>query len=1570
MVADAGLRHVVSDRSVSDRLELRSADRVILDDLGAQADCPMPFGSAEDVAYVIYTSGSTGRPKGVLVPHRTVTNLLESVRKEPGMTAANAVLSVTTLSFDIAVSEVILPLTVGARIVVADREQAANGERLRELVESQGVDFIDATPSTWRLLLAAGWEGSQKVTAICTGEPLPPDLGQALLPRVGQLWNGYGPTETTVWSTFHKVGAIDGPVPIGHPIANTAIHVVDARMRPVPVGMIGEIFIAGGGVTLGYLGRPELTAERFVPDPFTADPGARCYKTGDLGRWRADGVLECLGRIDHQVKVRGYRIELGEIEASLLLHPDLARALVVTREDQPGDVRVVAYVVVKDGADPEPGSIRSHLRKTLPDYMLPQHLVVVAKIPVLPNGKIDRNALPPPDTGPTGEKQRIAPRTEAERLVAEAIEQVLGQSGLSVSDDFFALGGHSLLAARLAASLSHMSGQKVPMRAIFDAPTIEQLAASLARHEATGARRFQPIAARASQAQAPASLMQERIWFLEQLDPGRPTYNVPFAYRLSGALDVAALERAFNTMIQRQAVLRTEIAGLEGTPVQRVVPELRVSLAGIEDLSYLPADRRDEALDAALRMRVSELIDFHRAPLFKLALFRCAAEEHVLFFMPHHLIWDGASTDLFHEELAVLYGAYSQGLEPRQAVLPVTYGDFAQWQQTWLGSDDFREQLDHWKALLTDLPEPLELPLDERRPARMSGQGGNERILFASDLVESVRRLGQAANATLFMTLLAAYAAMLSRITGQTDFIIGTPVRGRHSADVEKIIGFFVNTLALRIKVVPEQPFGELLHHVRDVVLDAFSHPDVPFERLVREIDVARDESRSPVYQTFFSFQDARHRVQRWGNLTAQEVHTASPGVQVDLELWFVETLEGLSGDIQYNSDILDADSARRVRRWFASTLRSVAVTPELPVCRVPLVSDDEAEALRDWNASCLESTFDRTLGSVIEAQVALDPSRRALRSGAEALTYGELDARANRLANLLRARGIKRGALVGLCLERTADMVVAQLGILKSGAAYVPLDPAYPAERLSYMAEDARLALMVSHSSLANVVDRPRDATVLLDLDAALLKAQPTVRPAADPALDAAPEDPAYAIYTSGSTGKPKGVVVPHRAVANFLASMTREPGLAAADRIVAVTTLSFDIAVLELLLPLSVGAEVVLASRDDAMSGSSLRALLQESGATVMQATPGTWQLLIEAGWQGSPGFKALVGGESLRPDLAQQLLDRSGELWNMYGPTETTVWSTCCKVERPERGISIGRPIANTQVHIFDAYRQPCPIGVAGEIVIGGEGVALGYLNQPELTAERFIVDPLDPLGQRRLYRTGDRGRWRRDRTLEHLGRLDAQVKVRGYRIEPGEIETNLLAHSSVAQAIVIAREDTPGDQHLVAYIVPQGPMPSTAELREHLRGRLPHYMVPQDFVELEAIPLLPNGKLDRRALPRPGAKELSRMVASERPRNDAEAAIAGIWEELLGIEGVQLTDNFFDLGGHSLLAMRAAVRMENQLGIRINLRQLIFESVSQLAASSARTSTSNVAEAVRAKGMLGRLMDKLGVRARAA
>lgn len=924
MAEDADLRIVVSDGTVSGEWNFGSAQRLDVDTL-AERDTPVTGGSALDVAYVIYTSGSTGKPKGVRVPHHTVTNLLASVSREPGMDASHRVLAVTTLSFDIAVSEVILPLTVGACIVVADRTQATDGERLRELIETQGVNFIDATPSTWRLLLAAGWPGSPAVRAICTGEPLPPDLGRDLLGRVGELWNGYGPTETTVWSSFHRVTTISGTVPIGRPVANTRIDVVDEQRRPLPVGAIGELFIAGDGVTLGYLARPELTAERFLPDPY-GEPGAYWYKTGDLGRWRSDGVLECLGRSDHQVKVRGYRIELGEIEANLANHPQVDRCVVITREDRPGDVRIVAYVVPKEPLDAN--ALRDFLRRSLPEYMIPQHIVDLPAIPLLPNGKINRKALPKPEVGDLADRgERVAPRSDLERELLSVMEQVLYLPGLGIHDDFFAMGGHSLLAAQLTARLNKELDLNLPLRTLFEAPTVEKLAQAIEKVRLAGGG-AKVIPHQPEQHRIPASLMQERLWYLEKMYPGRVVYHAPSAHRLFGLINEAAFERAFNEMVKRQAALRTRFEREGQMVYQCVEDDVRVTLFPAEDLSRLPAAERGAVLQSRLDALTAQTFELEKAPLFRVHVFRLAEDEHVLFFMPHHIVWDGWSFDLFYSELAGLYAAFCEGQPNPLPELSVTYGDFSVWHREWVKGPEYAAQVEYWRQRIRETGLPAPLPTDKPRSAKMSGEGATEWVSLDKRTTDALHDMSQAASTTLFVTLLSVYAVLLYEYARLSKLAIGTPVRARDALELEPIMGYFNNLLLLHLDVDPDERFDSFLNRVKSIVIQSFSYPDVPLEQLTRELPGSAAKTGTPLYQALFSFQDARQRIQRWGNLRHEAVMLFQRGATEDMGMWFLESEKGLYGGVTYNTDIFESSTAQRFTQRYVEIATHLVANP------------------------------------------------------------------------------------------------------------------------------------------------------------------------------------------------------------------------------------------------------------------------------------------------------------------------------------------------------------------------------------------------------------------------------------------------------------------------------------------------------------------------------------------------------------------------------------------------------------------------------------------------------------------
>ncbi|MCA3181728.1 MAG: amino acid adenylation domain-containing protein [Burkholderiaceae bacterium] len=946
MLVDSAARAIVCDASAPVRANLGGVQRIELDALGESGAAPLADCGPDDVAYVIYTSGSTGRPKGVRVPHRSVVNLLSSVRIEPGLRADDVVLSVTTLSFDIAVSEVILPLTVGARIVVADRAQAIDGDRLRALVEREGVTFVDATPSTWRLLLAAGWRGGASIRAICTGEPLPPALAQALLPCVGELWNGYGPTETTVWSSFQRVTRVDGPVPIGRPVANTQIHVVDMSLRPVPIGVVGELFIGGEGVTLGYHGRQDLTDDRFLPDPTRR--GARWYRTGDLGRWRADGTLECLGRTDHQVKVRGYRIELGEIEAALGRLASVSRSVVVTREDDPGDVRLVAYVVPRDATAPD--TLRDALRRTLPDYMIPQHVVSIETIPQLPNGKIDRRALPPPVQGPSRRGERVAPRDDVEARVLAAMESVLRLPGLGVDDDFFALGGHSLLATRLVAALNEAFGVRLPLRTVFESPDAQRLAravaAALARPGDAPAR--SAIVRGQDGTDAPLTTMQERIRFVEALRPGRVLYNTPSAHRLTGPLDPVAFEAALRTLIGRQPTLRSHVAQDGDRFVMRTAPSVDPGLV-IEDLTGVPQADREAEMMRRLQAIVDVPMDVARAPLFRMALFRMQPEEHVFLFMVHHIVWDGWSFDLLYREMSALYPAALERRPHGLVELPVTYADFARWHADWMTGDECRAQLEQWKRRYSDVGGLRALPTDRPRQSGMSGTGAVEWVRMDRELTERLRTVALAAGGTLNMLVMAVYAAMIGHAVGSRSLVLGMPVRGRASGQLEHVMGFFNNLLPVPLVVEPERTVGEWVGTVKARLLDAMSDQEVPFERIAAEPGIAAAASGAGLYQSLFSFQDARERERRWGPLSHSSVLVMQKGATEDLALWLMEVPGGLEGGINYNADLFDASTAAIFRERIVGLLRRVAASPERSVRALLDEPGTDADAFVGW---------------------------------------------------------------------------------------------------------------------------------------------------------------------------------------------------------------------------------------------------------------------------------------------------------------------------------------------------------------------------------------------------------------------------------------------------------------------------------------------------------------------------------------------------------------------------------------------------------------------------------------------
>ncbi|MFP2903720.1 amino acid adenylation domain-containing protein [Pyxidicoccus sp. 3LFB2] len=1021
----------------------------------------------------------------------------------------------------------------------------------------------------------------------------------------------------------------------------------------------------------------------------------------------------------------------------------------------------------------------------------------------------------------------------------------------------------------------------------------------------------------ALEGELPLSSGQQRLWFLEQLQGPSGAYNMPAALRLKGALDEEALQRSLDALVRRHTVLRTCYAQAQGRPFQCILPASSLPMPQVE-LRQLPAETRQAEVQQRAREEARKPFDLSKEPPLRLCLLQLGEREHVLLLTLHHIACDGWSIGVLLRELAELYRAFGAGQTPSLPALPVQYADFARWQRQHSEGEASRPHHAYWRAQLTGAPALLEFPTDRARPATQRFRGATRRFTVPGELTARLKQLSREAESTLFMTLLSAFGVLLSRYSQQKDVVIGSPIANR-VPQTEPLIGLFVNTLPLRLSLEGDPSFAQLLRQARSTTLAAYSHQTLSFEQIVEALQPARDPSYHPVFQVLFTLQNTPMEPLVLSGLSLELLEIDSGTSQFDLSLSMAETAQGLVSELNFDSDLFDSATIDRLTGHLLSLLEAVAENPSHPVSRQPLLTEAERmRVLREWNATSREVPQPHSVHGLFEAQVARRPDAIAARFEARGLTYRELDARANQVAHHLRSLGVQPGQRVGLFLERSLELLVGLLGILKAGAAYVPLDPLYPSERLAHILDDSGVALLLTELEMTALVPTHRVKTMLL--------ADAADAPFIPPELPLSGEHLAYVLYTSGSTGRPKGVAVPHGAVVNFLRSMQREPGMTEQDTLFAVTTIAFDISGLELFLPLSVGGCVAIASREMAVDGTRLLPALAASGATVMQATPSTWRMMLALGWSGSSRLKMLIGGEALPADLLTPLLERGAELWNMYGPTETTIWSTVARLE-PQSRITIGRPIDNTQVYVLDEWLQPVPPGVVGSLYIGGQGVAQGYLNRPELTADRFVPDPFSQQPGARLYCTGDRVRALEDGSLEFLGRDDGQIKLRGFRIELGEVEARLVQHPQVREAAV-RLWDLAGNQELVAYLCSgDGAVPDAQTLREHLRSHLPAYMLPSHFVTLESFPRTANGKLARKALPAPTASQRTTSTF-QAPSTPVEVRLAEIWREVLGVERIGAQDDFFALGGHSMKAVQVLARVQEIWHVDVSLR-VLFE-----------------------------------------
>ncbi len=1485
-----------------DELEDDEIDAEVSAELGGDA-----------LIYVLYTSGSTGRPKGVAVPHRGVNRLVlntDYIQLGPGDRIAH----LSNTAFDVSTWEVWGPLLTGGATVIVPREVV--------LVPTVLGDALRRWRVTGCFLTAALFnEVVREAPATLAGIRYLMAGGEALSPRwvrEALTWmepgcrviNGYGPTECTTYATWHDIESVpEGrSVPIGRPIANTLAYVLDRRLQAVPVGVAGELCLGGDGLARGYFGRPDLTADRFVPHPY-GRRGERLYRTGDLARWLPDGTLEYLGRTDEQIKVRGFRIEPGEIESALSRCPGIGECAVISKErahGESGSKWLVAFAVLTAEEAPD---VREYLRARLPEFMVPSRVVFVDALPKTSSNKVDRRALGRMRLEETALPAAAPepPRAGVEEAVAQVWTAVLGKEGVGRRESFFDLGGHSLLAGRVLARLRAALGVEISMRDFFQEPTVEGLArrpGSVGRMDGTSL----PRAPRGGS--LPLSFAQQRLWFLDRLTPGLPLYNVPALLAIRGPLRIATLAAALDEVVRRHEALRTVFPTIGNEPEQRILP----SIPGLEVVEV-------PAADAALFLKeeARKPFDLETGPLARMVLLRLRTgddtEEHRLFVNTHHIVSDGWSLEVFFREVGEIYAAFEGGRPSPLPELPVQYADFAVWQREWLESGVLEEQLGWWRQRLADLPAASELPADRPRRAAPTWRGAVERFQLPPAVGEGLQQLDRRYGATRFMTLAAAYLALIHLHTGQEDLAIGFPVANRTRPELESLIGFFVNTLVLRADLSGEPGFGMLVGRVREAALGAWAHQDLPFERLVEALAPERDRSRTPLFQLLFSLENVPPRGSTGLDADLEWIGTGT--AKFDFSLFLRELPESgeLAGEVEYSADLFDAATVRALLRRFAALLEGAVASPETPLGDLPWLSGAEREQLLTVGSGA-ETEYPREMPvhRVFEAVAARSPQAPAVLwdgpEGEAALSYGELDRRASHLARRLRALGAGPGTPVALDLGRSPELIVAMLAVLKAGGFYVPLDPADASERREWLLRDSRAAVRIGRG----------------DIDLAAALAADTEEASAELGGDAL----AYLLYTSGSTGRPKGVAVPHRAV-NRLVLNTDYVRLGPGDRTAHLSNTAFDASTFEVWGALLTGAALVVFPREVVLSPAALGEAMRRWHITASFLTAALFNEVVREAPGSLGGVRhMLAGGEALSPRWVREALAQrqpGSRLLNGYGPTESTTFAVCHDIQSVEEGRSVplGRPIANTRVWVLDRRLRPVPAGVPGELCIGGDGLAQGYFHRPDLTAERFVPSPFGEPGSR-LYRTGDLARWLPEGTLEYLGRTDEQVKIRGFRIEPGEIEDVLSRCPGIGEAAVLARQ-TGEDRRLVAFAVRTGP--AVPDVRAWLRDRLPEPMVPSQVVFVESLPKTASGKLDRRALGRLRLDDLGEAEAPEAPRAGAEEAVAEVWTAVLGRERIGRRESFFDLGGHSLLAGRVLTRLRAALGVEISMRDFFQE-----------------------------------------
>jgi len=1547
--------------------------------------------SSRNTCYVIYTSGSTGRPKGIMIEHRNVLNLVHALGVDFGLGPGRRMLQFASFSFDQSVREVFETLLSGATLCLASREKKMPGESLLNILRDMEVSDVTLVPSVQTHLPHADLPALRTLTA--GGEACPQDIVNRW--GVGRRYfNAYGPSEVTFASSIAECFPGSLKPTIGRPMANVRYYVVDDRLQPVPIGIPGELLVGGLGQARGYKGRPDLTAERFIPDSFSGERGARLYRTGDLVRQLPDSRCDYLGRMDQQVKVRGFRIELGEIESVLLEHPAVSAAAVGCYNET-GEEQLAAYVV--SATEVSADELHSFLLQKLPDYMVPSVIIYLDQIPLTQAGKVDRSALPSPEAV-RRQREHVAPRTPVEQVLANIWSEVLGIEHLSVHDNFFELGGHSLLITQIASRVRDALHTEIPIRLIFESPTIAQLATALSQDPENGKKlestadllvrlnelgnneieqllqqilqgkkasaavidrlsdmapatplkpqtvevtpepalagnQVSKISRRSENGHPPLSFAQERLWILDQFQPGNIAYNVFRPIPFSGPLNVAALKRSLEQLVQRHEVLRTTFQVADGRPVQVIKPSIEIDLR-VGDLQDLSLPERQTHSANLLRELVLNPFDLAVGPLFRVLALKFGPAEHMLGLSIHHIVSDEHSIRILTRDLLELYEHNVSGRPLSLPPLPIQFADHAIWQREQMQGKKLEEHLLFWREQLAGEPAVIDLPTNHPRPAVPNFRGNLEPFECSRDLSFKFEKLSHQENVTMFMTMLAAYMALLYRYTSQEKIVVGVPIANRNRAEVENLIGFFSNTLVLPCDMAPRMTFRELLKGVREVTLKAYAHQDLPFERLVEELRPQRNLNINPLFQVMFVLQKdtgvfaaAAKGNNDQSTFPPDEITMA----KFDLTLYMEETAEGLVGGFEYATELFERTTIRRLIDHFKSLLTSIAADPDVALSNLRLVSADERETLlSEWGASPAPTAEFESVQSLVERVVQQTPDELAVISNRQNLTYRTLNKRANQLAHYLINAGIGPESFVGVYMDRGVELLIAILAIFKAGAAYLPLDTSFPAERLSFMLQDARPDVLLSEPHLSTKLPRTNAMVVELDAGSEWLNAQSTE----NPSPRTLPEHAVYVIYTSGSTGTPKGIIVTHQSVTGFISWQINRPGFSNSSRTLQYSSLSFDVSIQEIFSTWCSGGALVCVDEEKRRDFVQLAQTISDFKVERLFLPYVALRQLAEATQTSLLLREVIVAGEQLKITPAIKTffaqLDEC-RLFNQYGPAETHVVN-----EYPMGDDSllweslppIGRPIASARLYVIDGEQQILPTGVAGELYIGGV-VARSYLNRPELTAERFLPDPFSVVPGARMYRTGDIVKYRSDGNLEFIGRRDEQLKIRGFRVEPGEIEVALVKHPLVAEAIVVPAGQDDSGLALAAYVVPATRGQKLENLRDFLKETLPDYMIPSHFVMLDNPPLTPTGKVDRLHLPPVERTSLELKQQFVAPRSPLEEQIAQIWGRVLGIPNPGIHDNFFALGGHSLTATQLVSLLRSECSIEIPVR-VIFEA----------------------------------------